>query len=240
MEHKQRWAVRAVIAGAGVLALAGIAAPAAADVVVTPTEAVQGDGADLTLRITNESRTASVTAIDLRLPADTPIAEVYPLSVDDWAPAMTNEKVDKPLASLHGYQITEVTTAITWIAMPDRALPPGKTTELYLSIGPLPAVDRLAFAVVLTNSDGTRTNLTVPALALKPGEGTAHAAGHGEAEPQPQPVAQAETGGPSYLLWSLVALLGIGVVCIVSVVLQNRRKPVPAPEEESKEMVSAS
>ncbi|MER7278511.1 DUF1775 domain-containing protein [Dactylosporangium sp. NPDC000244] len=236
MEHKQRWAVRAVIAGAGVLALAGIAAPAAADVVVTPTEAVQGDGADLTLRITNESRTASVTAIDVRLPADNPIAEVYPLSVDDWAPAMTNVKVDKPLASLHGYQITEVTTAIKWIAMPDKALPPGKTTELYLSIGPLPAVDKLAFGVVLINSDGTQTNLTVPALTLKPGEGNAHTAAHGEAEPQPQ----SETGGPSYLMWSLVALLGIGVICIVSVVLQNRRKPVPGAKELPEEMVTVS
>src|SRR4051794_12301940 len=82
----------------GLLALLGIAlpaAPAAADVAVTPTGAVQGGGADVTLSITNESPTASITAVEVQLPAETPIAEVYPLSVADWAPALTYAKVDK-------------------------------------------------------------------------------------------------------------------------------------------------
>ncbi|WP_433047076.1 DUF1775 domain-containing protein [Dactylosporangium sp. CS-033363] len=207
------------------MALLGIAAPARADVAVTPAEAVQGDGADLTFRIANDSPSASITAIDVQLPGETPIAEVYPLSVDDWAPSMTNVKIDKPVASLHGYQITEVTTGVKWVAMEGRALPPGGRTELYLSIGPLPAVDRLAFAVTLFNSDGTQTKWNGP-LVLKAGAGHAE---HGAAAPvanDAAPPPAPSSGGTNYLTWSLVALLFIAAICIVSVVLQNRRPVV--------------
>lgn len=267
-QRRPRWAVRAAIAGAGALALLASAAPAAADVSVTPAEATQGDGADLTFRITNESPTASITAIDVQLPADTPIAEVYPLSVDDWAPAMTNAKIDKPVESLHGYQITEVTTAVKWVAMPDKALPPGGKTELYLSIGPLPAVDKLSFRVVLSNSDGTQVRWTggsgasaapgehaAPVLVLKaaPAGQAAHAAGHGGTTPDAGANADAAagnddtaTGGSSASTWSLVTLLFIAAIVVVGLVLQRRRTAVPdvaqpAPEapENARSMASA-
>jgi uncharacterized protein YcnI len=224
-QRRSRWTLRAALAGAGVVALLGIAAPARADVAVTPTEAVQGDGADLTLRITNDSPSASITAIDVQLPAETPIAEVYPLSVDDWAPSMTNVKIDKPVASLHGYQITEVTTGVKWVAMEGRVLPPGGRTELYLSIGPLPAVSQLAFAVTLFNSDGTQTKWNGP-LVLKAGAGHAEHGAAPVAEVESDAVAPPVSGGPDYLTWSLVALLFIAAICIVSVVLQNRRAVV--------------
>jgi uncharacterized protein YcnI len=238
-----------------VLALLGIAAPAAADVSVTPTEATQGDGADLTLRITNESPTASVTAIDVQLPTDTPIAEVYPLSVADWAPSMTNVKIDKPVESLHGYQITDVTTAVKWIAMPGKALPPGGKTELYLSIGPLPAVAKLSFGVVLTNSDGTQVRWTgqpganaapgehpAPALVLKaaPAGEDAHAAGHGgtAADATPTPAApapaadtgdDAATGGTSYGGWTLATLFLVAAITVFGLLFQRLRAGAPAP-----------
>ncbi|GAA3304651.1 DUF1775 domain-containing protein [Dactylosporangium vinaceum] len=241
--RRPRWAVRAAIAGAGALALLGVAAPAAADVTVTPTEAVQGDGADVTFRVTNDSRTASITEIDVQMPLDSPIAEVYPLSVDDWAPAMTNVQVDKPLESLHGYQITEVTTGVKWIAVEGRALPPGATTELFLSIGPLPKTQQLLFAVTLQHSDGTQVRMTgqpgespAPALTLKaaPAGQGGHAAAHGGADANAAPAAEVDdagddpAGGTSYLTWSLVALLFIAAIAVVSVVLQNRRTPAPA------------
>lgn len=258
--QRSRWAVRAAIAGTGALALLGVAGPAAADVSVTPTEAAQGDAANLTLLITNESRTASITAIDVQLPADTPIAEVYPLSVADWAPAMTNVKIDKPIESLHGYQITDVTTAVKWVAMPGKALPPGGKTELPLSIGPLPSVANLSFGVVLTNSDGTQVRFTgrpgtsaapgeqpAPVLALKaaPGGQGAHAAGHGSAtaEPASTPAAAADTGssaakgGTSYGGWTLTTLLAVAAITVFGLVFQRRRAAAgdpPGPERTKK------
>ncbi|GAA4252914.1 DUF1775 domain-containing protein [Dactylosporangium darangshiense] len=245
--NRRRWRVRAAIAGAGFAAVLGLAAPASADVSVTPSEADQGGAADLTFRITNESRTASVTAVEVQLPADTPIAEVYPVSVADWAPAMTNVKIDKPVESLHGYQITDVTTAVKWVAMPDKALAPGGTTELYLAIGPLPAVAQLSFGVVLTNSDGTQVRWTgahgertAPVLVLKaaPAGQGGHAAGHGGATPEATAAAAAaagdgdgaDKGGGSYLGWSLLALLLIAAICIFGLVLDRRRAAAPAPQ----------
>jgi hypothetical protein len=236
--------MRAALAGAGAAVLLGLAAaPAAADVAVTPGEAAQGDAANLTFRITNDSRTASVTAIEVSLPADTPIAEVYPMSVPDWAPSMTNVKVDKPVESLHGYQLTDVTTAVKWIAMPDRALAPGATTELYLAIGPLPAVAQLSFQVVLSNSDGTQTRGTDPVLVLKAGaagQGGDHAAAHGGAAPAttaaPAPGSgggNPAPGGISYLGWSLLARLFILGISVAGLVLDRRRAPAPEPKPQT-------
>ena len=244
------WAVRAAIAGTGVLALVGIASPAAADVVVTPTEGVQDGGADLTFQISNDSPTASITSIEVQLPMDTPIAEVYPLSVADWAPAMTDVQVDKPVESLHGYQITTVTSAIKWIAMPGKALPPGGKTELFISIGPLPKVDKLPLAFVITNSDGTQERWTAkpgadaapgeraaPVLVLKAapaGQQDAHGADHGGAAGS-DAAAAGDTAGDtaandstpqgqsSIGPWVLITLLVIVAISVFSLVLQRRR-----------------
>jgi uncharacterized protein YcnI len=260
--RRPRWAARGAVAGISVLALLGIAAPAAADVSVTPTEAAQGDGANLTFQVTNDSRTASITAVDVQLPADTPIAEVYPLSVADWAPAMTNVKIDRPVESLHGYQITEVTTAVKWIAMPGKDLPPGGKTELHLSIGPLPKTAKLTFGVVLINSDGTQVRWTAqpgtgaapgehpaPVLVLKaPAAGqSAHATGHGGATPEaPGAEAAAEedgssagTGGTSYAGWSLAVLLLIAAICVFGLMLERRRTAGPKPELERRATAGA-
>jgi len=254
------WVVRAGIAGTGVLALLGIAAPAMADVVVTPTEAVQGGGADLKLQISNESPTASITSIEVQLPIDTPIAEVYPLSVADWAPSMTSVKVDKPVESLHGYQIDEVTTAIKWISMPGKALPPGGTTLLSVSMGPLPKVDRLPLAFVITNSDGTQVRYTAkagasaapgerPALALvlkaaPAGQDDQHGAAHGGAAGTDQAAAgdNAGTGNDtagapasqnSYGTWVLLTLLLIVGISIFSLIIQRRRSADQAAKPEA-------
>ena len=251
--QRPRRAVRAAIAVAGVLTLLGVAAPAAADVSITPAEATQGGAADLKLLITNDSPTASITAVDLQLPSDTPIAEVYPMSVPDWAPAMTNAKIDKPIASLHGYQITEVTTAVKWFAMPDKALPPGGKTELYLSIGPLPAMAKLSFGVVLTNSDGTQVRWTgQPGASAAPGEHPApvlvlkavpagqaapgaHGAEHGGVTTGDTRAA-ADTGtdapasGPSYGGWTLAVLLLIAAITVIGLMLQRRRGIDPPAE----------
>jgi hypothetical protein len=208
----------------------GIAAPAAADVSVAPTEAVQGAGANLIFKITNESPTASVTAIEVLLPPDQPIAEVYPLSVDDWAPSMVTRQLDKPVTTLHGMELTEVTSALKWIAMPDRALPPGATTELKVAAGPMPLVERLIIGVVLTNSDGTQVR-----YSGQPGERPALAIGlqagqdaHNTGEQQPDVAAEPSEGRQnSYGGWILATLLLIVAISVFSLVRQRRRPITP-------------
>ena len=93
----RRAGVPAVAAVIGAL----VATPALADVSVTPTTAVQGSGENLTFHVTNTG-TAALSTITLRLPTDTAVAEVYPLSVDNWAPKIEMKPLATPLATIHG------------------------------------------------------------------------------------------------------------------------------------------
>jgi len=156
-------AVRAVVAGfAAALAVLVPATSAAADVTVRPSEAGQGDAARLWFRIANSSPTATITKVEFRLPDDAPIAEVYPMSAADWAPAMTMRRLDKALPGLHGPPQVEVVTTVTYTAVPGKGVPPGGSTELSLSVGPLPTVDRLVISVVQTSSDGAVVRYVAP------------------------------------------------------------------------------
>src|SRR4051812_25313539 len=103
LRRRSKWALRVAIAGAGAsLALLVLAAPAAANVTFLPTPTTQGDGANLTFRITNDSPVATINRVEVRFPQDQPIAEVYPLSTDNWAPQITTRTLAEPLQSLHG------------------------------------------------------------------------------------------------------------------------------------------
>jgi uncharacterized protein YcnI len=231
--------MRAAIAGAAALALLSLSSPAAAQVVVVPAEAVQGDAADLTFRISNESAAASITQIEVRLPEEAPIAEVYPLSVENWTPSITMRTLDKPLASLHGPPLTDATSAVTWTAVPGKELPPGGTTELSLAVGPLPSVERLAIGVVLTNSDGTLARWTrlptteptaptavderpAPVLTLRAAAGDEAQATNHAATP-----AATRDSGRSYFGWVLGTLLLVATLTIIGLVLQRRTIAVP-------------
>jgi hypothetical protein len=220
---KFRWVVRAAVTASGLAAAVAFAAPAAADVAVNPDRAVQGDAVNLTFQVTNDSTTASVNRVEVRLPADAPIAEVYPLSVDDWAPQITMRDLTTPVASLHGLPLTSATAAVTWTAMPGRALGPGASTKLALSLGPLPEVARLAFEVVLTRSDGTTATLT-PALTLQVAAPQVH-----DTAPAPAPEQQPAA---SYGSWVLATLLFVAVLTIAGLVWQRRSTASPSVSEE--------
>src|SRR5215831_6862246 len=97
LQRRSKWALRVVFAGAGAaLALLVLASPAAASVTFLPSPTTQGDAADLTFRIKNDSSVASINRIEVRFPEDQPIAEVYPLSTDNWAPQITTRTLAEP------------------------------------------------------------------------------------------------------------------------------------------------
>jgi uncharacterized protein DUF1775 len=159
---------------AGVLAVAAVAGalvatPALADVAVSPTSAVQGDAVDADFKVTNTGDKPLAT-VTVTLPADSPVAEAYPLSNDDWAPKITTKKLTKSLPSMMtDIPVDEATSAITWVAMPGLALPPGKTADLKVSLGPLPTLSSYRFTVTTTYTDGTAgPAMTAPTLALSP------------------------------------------------------------------------
>jgi hypothetical protein len=238
----RRAGVLVTAAAGGVLLAAG---PALADVTVNPPRAPQGEGADLAFHITN-SGSQPITALKLTWPADMPVAEVYPLSVPDWAPRMTEQKLNTPLDTIHGgTPVTEVTKDITWIAMPGKSLAPGAATDLSVSLGPLPTVSSMPFTVLPTYANGragtamppvevTLTPLTpeqaAAAGAEHAGHGGATGTGTGPAAQDPdadlfaQTVASADAGPSVWAIagWVAAALAALGAVWLV---LRNRRAP---------------
>ncbi|GAB3807575.1 hypothetical protein GCM10027605_38170 [Micromonospora zhanjiangensis] len=145
--------VRTAIVGAAVACATALAAPAWADVAITPNFAVRGDAAKVTFRVSDTRPGAYTTKVELRFPADVPVAEVYPLSVPDWAPQMTTRTLDNPIGGLHQGATSTVTSAVIWTRA--GAGRPGGAADLTISMGPIPQRDRLTFTLLQTYSDGT-------------------------------------------------------------------------------------
>jgi len=239
-----------VLTAAATAAVLGTAAPALADVTVNPSSAPQGSGANLTFRVTNTEKSA-ITRVKLLLPADTPIAEVYPLSVDDWAPLITNRTLSTPLATIHGEtETTQTASAITWIAMPGRSLAPGKAADLSVAVGPLPTLSQMQFTIQATYADGTAGAAMPPAtLTLTPAtaeQQTAEHAAHdttatgssSEADDSAfaAVVAQANEGPSMWTIagWIVTALAAAAAIVTV---LRGRRKPAPDTGTEDRLVV---
>ncbi|MET0416135.1 MAG: DUF1775 domain-containing protein [Actinoplanes sp.] len=209
-----------------------VATPARADVTVSPTSAAQGSGENLTLRVTNTG-TQPVATITVRLPADTPIAEVYPLSVDNWAPKIEPRTLSTPLETIHGgTPVTETASAITWIAMPGKNLAPGGSADVALAVGPLPTVSSLRLAVETKYADGKPGPVMPPAtLALtapQPGQvPPAHhgATGGGATTTEDQlfadAVRDAERGSS---VWSIGGWVVAGLVLLGAAVMMLRAR----------------
>ena len=187
-----RLGAAALAAGlSGVLGL--VAGPSArADVVITPSQAVQGGTARLTFFVLDDRGNAYTTKVEVQLPAQAPIGEVDPLSVPGWAPLLTYRKLGTPVPGIHSARTTTVASAVTWTRAPG-PVAAGTVNELILSMGPLPKVDRLDFTVLQTYSDhavrrwstaggstasgsaptaGIRADGVGPVLTLTPATGT--------------------------------------------------------------------
>lgn len=138
-----------------------IAAPALADATVSPTTSVQGGGENLTFHVTNTG-TAPMATVTLKIPDDTPVAEVYPLSVDNWAPKIVTKTLATPLTTEMGMQATETASSITWLAVAGHQLAPGQSADLPVALGPLPALSSMQFTLSATYANGS------PAPAMPP------------------------------------------------------------------------
>jgi uncharacterized protein YcnI len=190
--HRGR-AVAAVAVGfgVGVLATMALATPAAADVTVTPPTGTQGGALKLVFRVSEERAPAYTTKIDLELPQELPVAEVYPMNVPHWAPRITVRTLDKAVEAIHGVQTTEVASKITWTRAAKAPAKPSVPVEVVVALGPLPRADTMAFAVIQTYSDGKVVRWAdqpgaspaanpAPTISLRPPAArTARHAGHG-------------------------------------------------------------
>jgi len=243
LEKSRRAGVLAAAVAAGVLCAAS---PAAADVTVSPPSAPQGSGTNVTFKVTNTAGSA-ITKVKLLLPADLPVAEVYPLSVDDWAPLITNRSLDAPLTSIHGgQQVTEATSDITWTAMPGKALAPGKSADLAVAMGPLPTAAQMSFTLQPTYADPAKGAPMGPAVLTltpaAPGQAATHS-GHtgtgteGSSDAHAatfQALIDADDGpGPWAIAGWVVAALAVAAAAVA--VLRSRRRPAGPQQPEADE-----
>jgi uncharacterized protein YcnI len=218
-----------VALGAAALGAVMFAGPASAHVTVDPTQATQGDSANMTFRVYNENGAASTTKVEVYLPEATPVAEVYPLSIPDWAPTITMRTLSQPVTTHHGTQITEAVSVITWTPMPGKEIKPGQAQQFPIALGPLPDVDRLAFTVQQSYSDGTvvrsgaGSKETSPTITLVPATDAQQAGtGSGNDAANPQPATNNGTGGGTRTLSLAGAALAGGL--ILGMVISRARR----------------
>ncbi|MEU7170454.1 DUF1775 domain-containing protein [Micromonospora sp. BL1] len=134
-------------------AVLGVAGPASAHVTINPAEGKQGGYGRFAFRVPNESDTASTVKVEVNLPENAPVGSVSTMPVAGWTVAVEKRKVDPPI-EVHGSQLTEAVSKLTFTAAPNAGVKPGEFQEFPVSMGPLPQVDTMVFKVLQTYSDG--------------------------------------------------------------------------------------
>lgn len=142
-----RIAVATGIAASSVLLLSGTAF---AHVSVQPQgAAAKGGYATVNFKVPNERDNASTVKLEVSLPADHPMASAMPQPVPGWKAVVTKAKLAKPL-EVHGKQITEAPSKITWTADGGK-IAPGEFQQFPVSLGRLPEdTDQLVFKALQT------------------------------------------------------------------------------------------
>lgn len=220
----------ALVLGATAVGVFGLAAPASAHVTVNPREATQGGYGRLAFRVPTESDTASTVKLEVTMPDDAPVASVSTMPVPGWTVAIERRTVNPPL-EVHGSQVTEVVSKITWTASANAGIKPGEFQEFPVSMGPLPEKDRMVFRVLQHYSDGNVArwieppaadgaepeNDPAPVLALAPAapEGGASPASPPAQAPGSDSAASSEDDGDSGALALGIAGLVAGLAGLV-------------------------
>lgn len=164
IRHRRAAFSAALVLGATVVGVFGLASSASAHVTVNPREATQGGYGRLAFRVPTESDTASTVKLEVTLPNEAPVASVSTMPVPGWTVAIEKRKLDQPV-EVHGSQISEVVSKITWTASANAGIKPGEFQEFPVSMGPLPTVDRMVFRVLQHYSDSKTARWIEPPAA---------------------------------------------------------------------------
>lgn len=178
----------AVVGGVAASAVVLLAGPALAHVGVQPVgEAAKGGYATVNFKVPNERDDASTVKLEVNFPTEHPLASVSPQAVPGWKIAVTKSKLAKPI-ELHGKQITEAVSKVTWTATGD-GVEAGYFQQFPLSIGQLPEdADQLVFKSLQTYSndevvrwidaptEGAEPESPAPVLALTAASEDGHGA----------------------------------------------------------------
>ncbi|MEV6973471.1 YcnI family protein [Kitasatospora sp. NPDC093806] len=147
----RRTAAVVLAAAASVVALAG---PAFAHVTVNPGSAEQGGYTAVDFRVPNENDAAGTVKLEVNLPLDHPLASVRTQPLPGWTAVVEKSKLDKPI-KVHGNDVNEAVSKITWTADAGVKIAPGQFQEFRVSLGPLPTdTDKLVFKALQSYENG--------------------------------------------------------------------------------------
>jgi len=159
----RRRAVRGLaVTGTGALLVVAAALPASAHVHAVPDATAAGGYSVVTVRVPNETDTASTVRLVLTLPQDTPLTSVSLRPVPGWTAQVTEDPLPEPVTSA-GATVTRAPHTVTWTAAAGAGIAPGQFQEFALDVGPLPAAGtRVLLPTVQTYSDGEVVSWTQP------------------------------------------------------------------------------
>lgn len=153
------------VASSAVLAL-GVAS-ASAHVGVSSADAAPGGYGAVTLRVPNESDTASTIALRVQIPAETPLASVRTKPVPGWTATLTRSPIDPPV-DVNGTEVSEAGMEIVWTAEPGGGIGPGQYQTFSINGGPFADIDTITFPVLQTYDDGDESAWIQPTLDGQP------------------------------------------------------------------------
>ncbi|MFC7618452.1 YcnI family protein [Actinokineospora soli] len=155
-----RIAAVALCTGGALLLATG---PASAHVTarVIGESAVQGGYTKITFRVPNEDEEAGTVKVEIKLPEDTPITSLRTKALPGWTAKVVKSKLKTPV-TVHGNEITEAITSISWTANPGVRIAPGEFAEFEVSGGPMPETEQLVLPAVQTYEGGKVVNWDAP------------------------------------------------------------------------------
>ncbi|PRY70106.1 uncharacterized protein YcnI [Glaciihabitans tibetensis] len=140
--------------GAG--ALLALAAPlaASAHVTINPNAAEAGSYAVITVKVPNESATATTTKVELALPEDTPFTSVRYVPVAGWSAELVSETLPAPV-TVGENEVAEAVTSVVWTALPGSEIADGQLQQFSVSLGAVPDTGSVVLPATQYYSDGT-------------------------------------------------------------------------------------
>ncbi|MGY1985352.1 YcnI family protein [Blastococcus sp. SYSU DS0669] len=160
-----------------------LAAPAAAHVTVSSSDAAPGGFGKLTFRVPNESDTAGTVALRIQIPEEAAMGSLRAQPVPGWTITTETAELAEPV-EVHGREISSYVAVVEYRATDGVGIAPGQFQEFALSGGPFPESEQVSYPAVQRYSDGSESAWIEPTLA-------------GQAEPErPAPVLSLAAGVP--------------------------------------------
>ena len=215
---KNTLAKSATALGAGTLLALAVPLAASAHVTINPSAAEAGSYSVITVKVPNESATASTTKVEMSLPTDTPFTSVRYVPVAGWTTELVTEELPEPV-TVNDTEITEAITSVVWTADAGSEIADGQLQQFELSLGPVPDVGSVILPTEQTYSDGSVVNwaeteedaeLPAPVLYINDEAPTDHHGGAASHDEDADATVAAESSVASSSDDVLARILGLG------------------------------